>query len=119
MTEKTTYNNQLRVDWIHALCSGDYIQGVGYLLDSEGRHSSFGVLCVLKGYESKHDDDYCCVFIIPEHDVKHWSAAVPNFILDEVGLSEHEATEIHLMEHNGYSFEDIAAVLRQWSPINA
>ena len=114
-----------REQWLTALESGKYKQGMGQLRGRETEKSSYkycclGVLCNLhKDKKNKWDEDHF-MSEYPKADPtdswedegEYWDMP-PDSFLDKVKVDSYLAEKLATMNDNGKTFKEIAAFLRR------
>lgn len=110
------YKSVTRKQWIEALKSGEYKQGVCYLRTREDDFCCLGVLCMLAGAEMHlHDAEY----LVKTYDGDSWigqTATMPSqAFLNTVGKlnleHDNESGNLACLNDGGYTFEQIADLI--------
>ena len=96
--------NQVTMDWVSALRSGEHRAGVRGLLHVRGCFCATGVLglvCGMKPIESNRG----CGMVYGGFRYTFW---LPNEVVESTGLSEHIVNDAAVMNDEGYDFTEIA-----------
>lgn len=101
-------NREIKREWIEALESGRYKQGIGYLED-DGKFCCLGVLCKTLRISTRDNRRIGSDGINSDATLEYLSDAV----LDRVGLTHEQQEDLSVLNDNGDDFRDIAEYIRK------
>ena len=107
-------NQEIKQMWVEKLRSGDYKQGTNALRNRQDEFCCLGVLC-----DIVHSDGWKKLENSPFRDYTHESGTLDGTfltgtILKDVGLSEHDASNLVEINDMGDSFVDIANYIEKY-----
>ena len=111
--------------WIKALRSGEYVQGDGVLCrdprgSSYSRFCCLGVLCDISprvewvGNDLSDRDEHLLAVYNPSYGFGESVVALPQGLLEEIGLSHGREWVLMGMNDQGCNFRDIADRIEEW-----
>lgn len=111
------------LDWIAALRSGEYEQGIEALAIPAGKYDKFcclGVLCDLYAVELDDDEVGFDVSPIDDNALAFYTGSthelyyLPNIVAKYAGLTATQEDKLVRMNDTGSSFDEIATQLETW-----
>lgn len=93
---------EVKAQWIEALRSGKYEQGIGRLKDYDGKYCCLGVLCDLSGLGTWMENSFSDPAFYITGKFSSESYTLPDEVVEWAGLDSHdpEVAGLTLSKHN-------------------